>query len=76
MDPRPRRQKNHLGGGESQGKHQVLKPPPITRSISNKERGGPSKRMPSLEEPSPITTACLKIDIVYTCCSTTDTLCL
>jgi hypothetical protein len=25
--------------GESQGEHQVPKPPPIMRSISNKERG-------------------------------------
>jgi hypothetical protein len=42
--------------GESQGEHQVLEPLPIARSISNEERGGPSERMPSLEEPSPIST--------------------
>ncbi len=38
-----------------QGEHQVPKPPPVTRSISNKERGGPrertlSKRIPPKEK--------------------------
>jgi len=47
----PRRQMNHLKG-ESQGEHQVLKPPLVTRSISIKEKGGgPLARMPSLDEP-------------------------
>jgi hypothetical protein len=32
-------------------------PPPVTRSISNRERGErPPERVPSLEEPSPTTT--------------------
>ncbi len=39
-DPHPRQQKNRLRG-QSQGEHQVPKPPPVARSISNKERGGP-----------------------------------
>jgi hypothetical protein len=29
------------------------KPPPVMRSISNKERGGSPEKKPSLEEPSP-----------------------
>jgi hypothetical protein len=35
---------------------QVFEPPPITRSILNKERGGPHERMASLEELSLTTT--------------------
>jgi hypothetical protein len=41
--------------------HQVPEPPLIARSVSNK-KGGPLERRPSLEEPSPIATACLKIE--------------
>jgi len=32
--------------GEPQGEHQVPKLPLVVRSISNKERGGPSERRP------------------------------
>jgi hypothetical protein len=40
----------------------MLEPsPPIMRSILNKERGGTPKRMPNLDEPSPIITTHLKI---------------
>jgi hypothetical protein len=39
--------------GKPQGEHQVPKPPPMVRSISNKERGGSPERKPSLEEPPP-----------------------
>ncbi len=46
---------------EPHKEHQLPKPPPITRSLS-KKGGGPFERMPSLEEPSPTATACLKID--------------
>jgi hypothetical protein len=35
-------------------------------SISNKERGRPPKRMPSLEKPSPTTIACFKIETACT----------
>jgi hypothetical protein len=43
--------------GTPQGEHQVPEtPPPIPRSISNKERGGPTERMLKLEEPSPTAT--------------------
>jgi hypothetical protein len=38
----------------------MLEPLPIVRNISNRERGGPLKRTPSLGETSPIAT-CLKI---------------
>jgi len=50
--------------GEPQKEHQLPEPPPIARSISNKERGGPLERTPSLEEPSPIAT-CFKTEITY-----------
>jgi hypothetical protein len=47
-------------------RNQVLEPsPPIVRNILNKERGGTPKRMPSLEEPSPIIITRLKIKVVY-----------
>jgi len=42
-------------------------PQPITRSISNKERGGTSKKTFSLEEPSLIVRTCLEIKVVYIC---------
>jgi hypothetical protein len=35
--------------GEPQPEHQVPEPPPVVRSISNKERGGSLERMPSLD---------------------------
>jgi len=62
--------------------HQVLKPPPLAISISNKERGdpfemgGPFERTSSLKKFSPIAIACLKIEIAYTCCNVIDILCL
>jgi hypothetical protein len=34
-------------------------------SITNKERGGPFERMPSLEVPSPTATTYLKIETTY-----------
>jgi hypothetical protein len=36
------------------GNHYVSKPPPVTRSISTKERGGKLNKTSSLEEPSPL----------------------
>ncbi len=59
--------------GKPQKEHQLPEPPPITRSISNKERGGPLESMPSLEEPSPIAT-CFKTKIVYAHCNVINTL--
>jgi hypothetical protein len=56
--------------------HEVPEPPLMARSISNKEKGGPPERRASLEEPSPIATACLKIETTCAHCNTTDTLCL
>ncbi len=41
--PRQRRQKEPPKWGKPQGEHQVFEPPPIARSISNKER---EKRVP------------------------------
>jgi hypothetical protein len=35
--------------GEPQREHEVLEPPLVMRSISNRERGGPPERTPSLE---------------------------
>jgi hypothetical protein len=47
---------------EPQREHQVPEPPPIAKSISNKEREGPFERTPSLEEPSFTIVARLKIE--------------
>jgi hypothetical protein len=55
--------------GEPQREHEVLEPPLVIRSISNRKRGGPPERTPSLEKPSPITTSRLKIKIAFTCCN-------
>ncbi len=68
-DPHPRRQKNHPRGRTTKGTSSSW-------SISNKERGGPPERRPSLEKPSPSATSRLRIKIAYTCCNTIDTLCL
>jgi hypothetical protein len=56
---------NHLRGQTTRGTLQVPEPPPIIRSISNNERGGPPERTPSLNEPSPAATSRLKIEIAY-----------
>jgi len=50
---------NHLRGQTTRGTIQVPEPPPIIRSISNNETGGPPERMPGLNEPSPAATSCL-----------------
>jgi hypothetical protein len=60
--------------GKPQLEHQVLEPPPIARSISNKERGGSPKKMPSLKELSPIAIAHFKIKTTCACYNATDTL--
>jgi hypothetical protein len=62
--------------GEPQGEHQVPKPPLVARSISNKERGGPLERTPTLKEPSPTATTLLKIEIACAHYNATDTICL
>jgi hypothetical protein len=49
-------------------------PPPIARSILDKERGGTPKRILSLDEPSPIITKHLKIKVVYIHYNAIDTL--
>jgi hypothetical protein len=60
--PRPKKTKESpKKTSELQGEHQVPKPAPVTRSISNMERRGPPERTPSLEEPSPTATAHLKV---------------
>jgi hypothetical protein len=46
------------------------------KNISNKERGEPPERMPSLDEPSPIATTHFKIEIAYACCNAINTFCL
>jgi len=61
---------------ESQREHQVLEPPLVKRSISNKERGGPFEKTPNLQEPSPTTTTHFQIEITCACCDIIDTLCL
>jgi hypothetical protein len=52
----------------------VLEPPLVARNISNRERGGPLERTLSLEEPSPTTIACLKIEFACAFCNAIDTL--
>jgi hypothetical protein len=59
---------------EPQKEDQVFEPPPIVRSISNKERGEHLKMTPKLEEPSPIGMTHLKIEITFTCYNVIDTL--
>jgi hypothetical protein len=68
----PLQRSNH----KSQGEHQVSELPHVTKNTSNKERGGPSERTPSLEESSPIARAHLKIEITYTHYNVTNILCL
>ncbi len=57
-------------------RNQVLEafPPPIVKSIINKERGGTFERIPSLDEPSPIITTHLKIKVIYVRYNVTNTL--
>jgi hypothetical protein len=52
----PHKRANHKGTSSSRT------PPPVARSISNKERGGPPARRPNLDKPSPTATTCLKIE--------------
>jgi len=40
-------------------------PPPIVKSIVNKERGGTFERIPSIDKPSLIITTHFKIKVVY-----------
>ncbi len=58
--------KKTINEGESQGEHQVSELPPVVESISNKKRVVLLKWMPSLEKPSPIATAHLKIETIAT----------
>jgi hypothetical protein len=62
--------------GEPQRELQVLKPPLVVRSISNREREGAPKRMLSLEKLSPMATTRLKIKIACAHYNVKDTLCL
>jgi hypothetical protein len=62
--------------GEPQREHQVLVPPLVARSISNREREGALKRMPSLEKPSPMATTLLKIKITCAHYNVRGTFCL
>jgi hypothetical protein len=73
QDPCPRRQRT-TQDAKPQREHQISKPSLVVISISNRERGGPPERTPSLEKPSPTATSRLKIKIVYTCNNTIDTL--
>jgi hypothetical protein len=59
-----------------QGEHQVLEPPWLRESISNKEREGPFETTTSLDEPSPTAIARFKIKIVYVCYNATHTFCI
>jgi hypothetical protein len=68
-----RRQKKHQRG-QTTKEHQVLQNPLITRSISNKERGGPLESTPSLEEPSLTSTTHFKIETAWARCNTIDIL--
>jgi hypothetical protein len=52
--------------GKSQREHQVLEPPHVVKSISNKVKRGPPERTPTLEELSPIAITHLQIMITYT----------
>jgi hypothetical protein len=62
-DPCPREQKNHQKRPNHQRTSNSLTAP-LASSISNNERGGPPKRMLSLEEASPMAPAHFKIEIV------------
>ncbi len=68
--------KRTISKGEPQRGHQVLEPLLVAKNISNKERGGPPKKTPGLEEPSPIVIAHCKVETVYARCNIIDTLCL
>jgi hypothetical protein len=46
----------------------------VMRSISNKEKGRPPKRLPNLKEHSPLVTTNLNIKIACACCNTINTL--
>ncbi len=72
--PMSKKTKKTTKEGGPYKEHQVLKPLFVVRSISNKERGGPLERTPSLEEPSFITITHLKMNTVYTCCNDINTL--
>jgi hypothetical protein len=69
--PTSKNSKNLLKKSEPQREHQVLEPFLITRNISNKERGGPFQRTPSIKGPSSTTIAHLKIKIAYAHCNAT-----
>jgi hypothetical protein len=72
--PTSKKTKKASKKGKPYKKHQVPKPFLVARSILNKERGGPPRRTLSLEEPSFITITHFKIETIYTCCNTINTL--
>jgi len=72
--PTSKKTKKATKEGKPYNEHQVPKPLLVTRNISNKERGGPPRKTPSLEEPSFITITHFKIETIYTCCNTINTL--
>jgi len=65
--------RNTMEGPTSKKTNEPPKRENLKRNISNKERGGPPERTPNLDEPSPTTPACLKIEIACACCNTTNT---
>jgi hypothetical protein len=74
-DPHLRRQMNHplWEGQTTRGTSSSQTPFSCERSISTKEKEGPPKRTPSLDKPSPIAIACLKIEIAYAHCNIVNT---
>jgi hypothetical protein len=70
----PPRRANHKGNIKFLNPLLLQEPFPVTRSISNRERGGPPERRPSLEELSLVTIPCLKIETTYTRIVTIDIL--
>ncbi len=66
-------QKGHIIRGTR--RNQVLEPcPRVAKHILDKEKGGTPKKVPSLNNPSPIITTHLKIKVVYIHYNAIDTL--
>jgi hypothetical protein len=62
-----------VGRADHKGNIEFSNPPLIMRRISTKEMGGPPERTPSLDKPSPIATACFKIENAIAHCNVINT---
>ncbi len=66
-----RKTKNPPKKNKQKRDHQVFKPFIVTKSISNKERGGPHEKTPNIKGLSYTVTTHFKIEIVYARCKNT-----